>query len=132
MVLLGEMRDLWDKKLMKFYGLFSLSALVVAGLDAGRFGWSNQMSIGWHLGGIFLGILSYALTSWTMLHNPFLSQQVVVQEARGHRVTTSGPYQFVRHPMYLSILLSWLANPFMLGSYWMWLPAGISMATSGS
>jgi protein-S-isoprenylcysteine O-methyltransferase Ste14 len=34
------------------------------------------------------------------------------------RVVSSGPYAFVRHPMYLGAALILLATPFALGSEW--------------
>ena len=41
-----------------------------------------------------------------------------VQAARHHRVVSSGPYAFVRHPMYSGVMLFFLGVPLLLGSWW--------------
>ncbi len=39
---------------------------------------------------------------------------------------TGGPYRFVRHPAYVGGILSNLATPIMLGSWWAILLGGLS------
>jgi len=60
-----------------------------------------------------------------MLENEYFEQFVRIQEERGHRVVTTGPYRFVRHPGYLAAILGALATPLMLGSAWTFVPAGL-------
>ncbi|MGZ8399743.1 MAG: methyltransferase family protein [Methyloceanibacter sp.] len=43
---------------------------------------------------------------------------VKIQKERGHRVVTTGPYAYVRHPMYAGALGLVLGAPLLLGSWW--------------
>jgi protein-S-isoprenylcysteine O-methyltransferase Ste14 len=47
---------------------------------------------------------------------------VQIANERGHRVASDGPYRHIRHPMYASLILSWPALAFLLGSYWALIP----------
>ena len=50
--------------------------------------------------------------------NSFAAPVVKVQAARHHRVISSGPYAFVRHPMYSGIMLFFAGVPLLPGSWW--------------
>jgi protein-S-isoprenylcysteine O-methyltransferase Ste14 len=90
--------------------------LVVAGLDAIRFQWTH-VPFGLKILG-FLGFIpAYALIFWTMTQNRFLSEVVRIQEDRGHEVCTTGPYRYVRHPMYVGVIIFILCLPLALGSF---------------
>ena len=43
---------------------------------------------------------------------------VRLQTDRNHRVATSGPYKFVRHPGYVGYIIMSFATPLALGSLW--------------
>ena len=45
-----------------------------------------------------------------------------IQDDRGQVVVTAGPYRFVRHPMYLGVIVLFLGMPVALGSWWALLP----------
>jgi protein-S-isoprenylcysteine O-methyltransferase Ste14 len=60
-----------------------------------------------------------------MATNPFLSTIVRIQDDRGHYVVTTGPYQYVRHPMYAMILLMWPGIALEMGSWWALIPAAV-------
>jgi protein-S-isoprenylcysteine O-methyltransferase Ste14 len=115
----------WDKTLMLIYTPLFIAVYVVSGLDA-RFGWS-AVPLWLHLVGVVLSLAGSALTYAAMAHNKFLSMYVQVAQERGHRVATEGPYRYIRHPMYLSLVLSWPALALLLGSYWALIP-GLSAA----
>ena len=53
---------------------------------------------------------------WVMRENTYLSQVVKIDETRDHHVITSGPYAFVRHPMYTIVIVLLFATPVALGS----------------
>jgi len=112
----------WDKAIMGVYTVLLFGMLVAAGLDAGRFGWSDMPSalraLGW------LGLLAaFALGWWVMASNPFLSRMVRIQDERGQVVVTSGPYNYVRHPMYVGTITFVICVPLVLGSFWALIPA---------
>jgi protein-S-isoprenylcysteine O-methyltransferase Ste14 len=60
---------------------------------------------------------------WVFHENSFAAAVVKVQAERGHRVIATGPYAFVRHPMYSATVLFLVGIPLLLGSWW-----GIAMS----
>jgi protein-S-isoprenylcysteine O-methyltransferase Ste14 len=113
----------WDKKLVPWIAIYlPLVTLIVAGLDE-RLGWPPEVPL-W-LVGVSLGVilLGYAFGMWAMLSNPFFSAVVRIQSERGHVTVEAGPYRYLRHPGYSSGILTWLAIPLLLGSFWAVLPA---------
>ncbi len=60
--------------------------------------------------------------------NTYLSDAVRIQEDRGHKVCRTGPYKYVRHPMYTGIIFVMLCLPFALGSFFALIPAIIIVA----
>jgi protein-S-isoprenylcysteine O-methyltransferase Ste14 len=106
----------WDRILTSVYAVFMFAIYIVAGFDAGRFQWSVMPLPIQVLGGIGF-VLGMVWMYWAMLTNPFLSQVVRIQSERGHTVVSAGPYRYVRHPMYVGILISYGATPLLLGSW---------------
>lgn len=74
---------------------FAAIGLCVAPL-AGRSGPGTALVL--CLGGGLLGL-------WTILHNKPGNFRIYPEIKEGARLVTSGPYRWVRHPMYLSLLL---------------------------
>jgi protein-S-isoprenylcysteine O-methyltransferase Ste14 len=101
--------------------LVVLAVPVVAGLDAVRNRWSSLPFWTVYLG-IAIHAAGDALLLWTMVANPFLEKVVRVQTERGHYVIKTGPYAIVRHPMYLGVILMFVAAPLVLGSVWTFAP----------
>ena len=107
----------WDKW---FYGLANvlfLAWLVFMPLDAVRFHWS-QMPAWLQVGGAILLLGSCALFFVTFRENSYLSPAVRVQTDRGHTVVSTGPYQYVRHPMYAAVIPYALGTSLLLGSWY--------------
>jgi protein-S-isoprenylcysteine O-methyltransferase Ste14 len=117
---IGENAKSWDKVIGIIYMILLIAIYAIAGLDK-RFSWSNLALWVMILGGIGF-ILSMAITFWVMISNKFLSTFVRIQDDRGHKTITSGPYRFVRHPMYLGVMIMSLAMPLLLGSWWALMP----------
>ena len=46
-----------------------------------------------------------------------------IQTDRNHKVITTGPYKYIRHPGYTGFIVVTLATPLMLGSFWGFIPA---------
>jgi protein-S-isoprenylcysteine O-methyltransferase Ste14 len=91
--------------------------LVLAGLDAGRYGWSHVPIAVQYLG-LALVTSGYALSSWAVHVNRFFSPVVRIQSERGHHLIMAGPYAHIRHPGYAGSLLTLLGSGLALGSWW--------------
>jgi protein-S-isoprenylcysteine O-methyltransferase Ste14 len=113
----------WDRRIVRIYSLLLAAMTVLVGLDAVRFRWSH-LAPGWNVlgfGGLALAML---LAFWATRENTFASQVVRIQDDRGHRVCSTGPYAHVRHPMYDGVILSIISFPLALGSLFALIPAG--------
>lgn len=105
----------FDKVILCIYMLLLLATMVVAGLDAVRFRWAPLPFATLCLG-IPLAILAVVPALWALMVNPFAEAAVRIQKDRGHVVVTKGPYQYVRHPMYVGVILTGFEAPLVLGS----------------
>ena len=66
-------------------------------------------------------LLGYGLFILVMRENRYASR--IIEVAQGQSVISSGPYAYVRHPMYVAATLMYVATPLALGSYWALIPA---------
>jgi protein-S-isoprenylcysteine O-methyltransferase Ste14 len=67
--------------------------------------------------GLVLYAGGWTLITAAMLANPFAAPVVRLQKERGQRVIDSGPYRFVRHPMYSAVIPLLVGMSLWLGSY---------------
>ena len=104
----------WDKKLMGAILALWLSWFVVMGL-VHRYGWSS-VPLSLQVVGFLLLVLMMVIVVYVLRENRFAAPVVRVQTERGHRVVSTGPYAFVRHPMYASMLFYGLGVPLLLGA----------------
>jgi protein-S-isoprenylcysteine O-methyltransferase Ste14 len=116
----------WDKRLAVWLGLSGVLVLMVAGLDS-RFDWSPAFGTPVKTLSLVVMLAGYALGSYALIENRFFSSTVRIQFERGHRVVSSGPYRWVRHPGYAGALLTYLATPLFLDASWALLPTGLIM-----
>jgi len=99
-----------------------LAHLVVAGFDAGRFGWSPDVPPAARAAALGCYVFGFTLSLWAILANRFFSSVVRVQHERGHHVVREGPYRFVRHPGYLGMLIAIVSESIVFGSMWSLVP----------
>jgi protein-S-isoprenylcysteine O-methyltransferase Ste14 len=90
---------------------------IVAGLDRGRFHWSDGVPPWMQAIGLIALAAGYVLCFWAMAVNRFFSSVVRIQSDRGQHVVASGPYAYVRHPGYLAGIVIILASGLALGSW---------------
>jgi len=107
----------WDRMFLLLFELFLFAWLVLMALDAVRFHWS-QMPLALQVVGAIALVASFILISLTFRENAFLSPTVRIQQERGQTVISTGPYHYVRHPMYAGGLLLFLGTPLLLGSWY--------------
>ena len=101
-----------QKAVIALSGLIFLAAFIVAGLNF-RFGWIVLPAcVPCASAVVFL--LAYGLYAEVLRENVWLSRTVLVQE--NQKVIDTGLYGVVRHPMYMSTILLFLAMPLVLGS----------------
>jgi protein-S-isoprenylcysteine O-methyltransferase Ste14 len=110
-------QERWDKFFMAATLVIWPAWLVFMALDCQRFHWSHlpfalrvvgAVAIALGMGGAFLAVRE----------NTYLAPVVKIQSERGHKVIDTGPYRFVRHPMYTGALIYHLGMPLLLGSWW--------------
>jgi len=90
---------------------------VVAGLDRGRFHWSDNLPAWLRAAGLIALAAGYGLAFWAMRVNRFFSSVVRIQSDRGQHVITTGPYRRIRHPGYLAGIVIIVASGIALGSW---------------
>lgn len=103
----------WDLRITRFMMIPTLGLLVIAGLDE-RWNWTPPLPEWLRLLGGILFVAGYLLVLWAMDVNKYFSQVVRIQQERGHRAVTDGPYRMVRHPGYLGMTTSMLGSVFLL------------------
>jgi len=107
----------WDKLMFPLLGLFPFVWLIFISLDAARFHWS--LVPGWlQVVGAVILLTSFYLLFLTFRENSYLSPVVRIQEERGHAVVSTGPYHYVRHPMYAGIVVFMIGTSLLLGSWY--------------
>ncbi|MGA2731656.1 MAG: isoprenylcysteine carboxylmethyltransferase family protein [Syntrophobacteraceae bacterium] len=107
----------WDKMFFVVLCVVFLAWLVLMPLDAVRFHWS-RMPVWLQAVGVIVLLFSFYLFYLTYRENPYLSGVVRIQEDRGQTVVSTGPYRYVRHPMYTGSFLYFLGTAFLLGSWY--------------
>ncbi len=108
-----------QRNILKLSGVSFLLAYLLPGFDI-RYGWSNmpaEVSIA--AGAVIF--LAYLLVFRTMRVNSFLSR--VIEVANGQKVIDTDVYGVVRHPMYVGMIILYIASPITLGSWWAVIPA---------
>ena len=115
--LVQKAQKTWDKLFLLVVGVAFLAWTALMGIDARRFQWSH-VPLSLQVFGAILQVVSYAGIAWVFRTNSFAAPVIKMQKERRQRVTSTGPYAFVRHPMYAFGSLSFFAAPMMTGSLW--------------
>ena len=98
-----------------------LAWLVVMGLD--RRTLASDMPMALQVLGFVLFVLCMLFTMSVFRENSFAAPVVKLQAERAQHVISTGPYAYVRHPMYTGMMLFFAGLPLALGSWW-----GLAMA----
>jgi protein-S-isoprenylcysteine O-methyltransferase Ste14 len=105
-----------DKKFMLAFVVTALIWFVAMGLDYRTH--ASNVPPALQVLGFAMYLLSTLFIMWVFRENSFAAPVVKVQSGRSHRVISTGPYAFVRHPMYSGIMLFFVGVPLLLGSWW--------------
>jgi protein-S-isoprenylcysteine O-methyltransferase Ste14 len=107
-----------QKQIIRYGAFLALGLATLPGFDH-RLGWSERWwgpePVGleaFSLAMVLTGMLGVA---WVIWINRYAGRTIRVEE--GQTLITSGPYRFVRHPLYAFSLLMWMFVLPALGSY---------------
>jgi protein-S-isoprenylcysteine O-methyltransferase Ste14 len=105
-----------DKLFMAFVLVIWHGWLVLMAFDARRWGWSH-MPDALSVTGAMLIVIGFFVVWLTFRENSFAAPVIKIQDERGHRVISTGPYGIVRHPMYSGAIVYLVGIPLLLGSW---------------
>ncbi len=108
----GE-RDPVQRRVLVFMRVASLAMLVAAGVQW-RLG--TRAPIGIVILGAALLLLGAGIVFRVFRESTYTSS--IIEVVSGQRVVTTGPYRWVRHPMYVGVLVMGVGTPMVLGSWW--------------
>lgn len=100
---------------------------VVAGFTQTIRGDASPFPQVFRLGALIPFAVGLTCTWWSLSVNPFFVPVIRLQEERGHRVISAGPYRFMRHPGYSGLVVALPASGLALGS-WISLAAALIAA----
>jgi protein-S-isoprenylcysteine O-methyltransferase Ste14 len=105
-----------DRLMNLLGGVFLIGHWILAGLDVGRFHWSQ---VPWpaQIAGVCGYAAALVFTLWAMRVNRFYFPMAESQKDCGNRVVQVGPYGWVRHPGYLASLIAMFSGGIALGSW---------------
>lgn len=112
-----------DRAFPRLASILFLAELLIAGLDVGRFHWSDTVPAAVQMMTLLIAIVCFAVLFWASTVNRFFSPVVRIQAERGHHVITDGPYRYARHPGYAATILGVPCTALALGSWWALVPA---------
>ncbi len=118
----------FDKILSPLVGLGGGVIPITAGLDE-LLEWSGSFSLSLKIISVIFIVAGYVIGSYALIENRYFSGMVRIQYDRDHHVITSGPYRWIRHPGYSGALLSYVFTPFLLDSWWIFLPVVFMIIT---
>jgi protein-S-isoprenylcysteine O-methyltransferase Ste14 len=107
----------FDRIFLRVFLSLTIIQPIIAGLDV-RFNGASMLPFWTVYPGINQFIVSAALITWVLVKNPHAESSVRIQKDRGHTVIASGPYRFVRHPMYVGLIQLHQSMGLILGSPW--------------
>lgn len=119
----------WDKVFMVFALIGMPIWFAVPGLDY-RWGWSTvPLSI--QVLGVVLIAVSLASMVFVFRANSFAAPIVKVQTERGHSIADTGPYAYVRHPMYSGAIPFLIGMPLLLDSWYGLIGSAVTIVALG-
>ncbi len=111
----------WDKLLYPLIYVSLFAWLLFVSLDAVRFH-GSPVPVWLQVVGALILLCSFYILVLTFRENSYLSPVVRVQAEREQTVVSTGPYHYVRHPMYAAMVVFMVGTPLLLGSWYGILP----------
>lgn len=107
----------FDKIFLRVILALTIVQPIIAGLDAVRFDWA-PLPLWTVYPGIGLFVISATLITWVLVKNPHADSSVRIENHCEHTVVASGPYRYVRHPMYVGLILLHTSIALIVDSMW--------------
>ncbi|MDH2387009.1 isoprenylcysteine carboxylmethyltransferase family protein [Bradyrhizobium sp. CER78] len=107
----------WDRVITSIMPLLWLTWLPLMALDAVRYQ-ASLVPFWLQCAGALMIAASFYIVYRTYRENSYAAPVVKIQRERGHAAVTTGPYAYVRHPIYASGLLTYAGTPLLLGSWY--------------
>lgn len=107
-----------QKKYVRLSLVLFVSAYIIPGLDF-RYNWSD-IPLWIVFIALFVMICGYIMFIIVMLQNRYASRVIEIQDRQ--KLIDTGLYSVVRHPMYLSATVLYLASAVVMGSYYALIP----------
>ena len=120
-----DVTPVWDKVLLAAFWLLAYFMVYWVA------GWTCEPSLPIDIvavAGVVIYLLSSMLTAWALSENRYAEAVSRVQEERGQRVCSTGPYAFVRHPMYSAIIMWCISIVMVFPNAWVALVSGAVVA----
>jgi protein-S-isoprenylcysteine O-methyltransferase Ste14 len=108
----------WDSRAAAVLGLAGFIAIIVYILQPGWLSWASvSLPFGWRWAGAGVALLGFSLLQWAQnaLGNSWSDQPRMI---RGQLLVTSGPYHFLRHPIYMAFILI-LGSTLLISANWL-------------
>jgi protein-S-isoprenylcysteine O-methyltransferase Ste14 len=112
-----------QKIIMSVAVIALISLFIFSALDH-RFGWSSMPAFVPVVGEVLV-VLGFVIFYFVFKENRFGASNI--QTEAGQKVISTGPYAFLRHPMYAGVLVLLIGVPLALGSYWCLLVLAIAI-----
>ena len=104
-----------SQKIIQFLASIAFIAVLVFPAIDHRFGWSTVPPYAVAAGDILVA-LGLLVIFFVFKENTFTS--AIIEVGTEQKIISTGPYAFVRHPMYTGGLIMLLGVPLALGSWW--------------
>lgn len=106
----------WDKLVMILFSILQITWLPFIAFDVAR-SQTDMIPFLVKVLAAILIIIGFSIFYLVFKENTYASPVVKIQKVREHKIVTTGPYRYVRHPMYSGATLYFLGIPLLLGSW---------------
>ncbi|MCE0724164.1 MULTISPECIES: methyltransferase family protein [Legionella] len=107
----------WDKVIMVLFSILQITWLPLIAFDV-AYSQGNFVPVFVKVVGAILMIIGFYIFYLVFKENSYASPVVKIQKEREHKIVTTGPYHYVRHPMYSGSILYFIGIPLLLGSWY--------------
>src|ERR1700677_1204326 len=104
-----------NQKIIQFIAQIAFLLVIIFPVFDHRFGWSMVPPF-INIAGDFLIAIGFYIVLLVFRENTYAS--ALIEVGTEQKVVSTGPYAWVRHPMYIGALVLLLGNPLGLGSWW--------------